>query len=1051
MHYIPFWLIVLRKGLLKPQSGQPEKSKWLESLEKEIHEIKQLLGNAENPYVIMWQGRLLLAQGQTNEAIVQMNTAYEILTASGQAQGDIQLGRLSYELAKILQNSPEKGAVVQFYSTAIKNGMHFMKPEIVLDLATVLTQLQRWPQVIEAVDFFENNFTSNEKSTILRIGAYIGTNMFEQAQELLNKLSPEDPNTLRLKIALLNKKMAQTSWQLEQDTSEKEQQLQKRENYEQLKVEQDAMTKERDVLKDKLALLGPAKLTETEVVDFCRKYISEEQTDKAQKLVGNFLLEHPNSVNIKLYQLVLAEPAPVNVPPERLEQLTVKAIESLNDPVRRAFLLGQFYQNKGQNDQAAKYYQQILQLEPGNSLAVAGLFDIAVSNQDFKQAETLAETAQQKNIDLCGGEFFKARLAFAKKEYQATIERINNCLEKRPVFSQAYLLRSQARMALEKESDAIDDIKKAYNLNPLDGVITRNLAFLLYNRNRELGASASVDQLAEAKSAIEVAIRANPKELNLQSFYAEYISDTDPQKAIAMCQRIQKVMPSVGNSLLLGKLALKMAEQTTVEAQKNIYLSIAEDGYKKAYELAPQDTRVLMAYSEFYKATGRENEAGKFLAGQDDLLWRFYLRSGKTEEAQRMLEKLYEANSQDVNTIRGLLLVSRNKNDQAGILKYTGELVKLDKSVSTQIIQIESYLETGLLDEAQAKLDSLRERYPDEPEAMYLQTWLLARQGKTEDALKLANRNLEVDKDNPRVWRLRGQINLTMNNYNQAIDDLQKSKTIQDNAEVRIDLAKAYIRTGRKEQAIAELKVAVDEQGSVVGRNMLEEAYLISGKQERLEKFYAETIEKFPNDVYWHNRVAEFAMSRGEFDKAFTFFDTALQNSLKISSESPDNQAVDGKLNALLGAKKYDQLLAEATKYLDGTVATIAYARMAMAKSQMGDKDTAVQYFRRALEKAGTNENFLIQTLQLMNQTVGFDETVKWCNEKLQAQPDSLAINLALFNLHKMARNYNKAIDYLDNCIRIAADNQELYAKLKQSKADMLSRLFSYNWRIRHT
>jgi tetratricopeptide (TPR) repeat protein len=1023
--------------------GQAEKSKWLESLEKEVYEIKQLLGNVENPYMIMWQGRLLLAQGQTNEAIVQMNTAYEILTVSGEAQTDIQLGRLSYELAKVFQNTPEKGAVVQFYSTAIKNGMHFVKPEIVLDLAKVLTQLQRWSQVIEAVDFFENNFTSNEESTILRIGVYIGSNMFEQAQESLNKLPAEDPNTLRLKIALLNKKMAQTSWQLEQDTSEKEQQLQKGGNREQLKVEQDAMVKERDVLKDKLALLGSTKLTEMEVVDFCKKYILEKQTDKAQKLVGSFLLEHPNSVNIKLYQLTLAEPTPANMPPERLGQLTVKAIESLNDPVRRAFLLGQFYQSKGQNDQAAKYYQQILQLEPGNSLAVADLFDIAVNNQDFKQAETLVETAQQKNIDLCGGEFFKARLAFAKKEYQATIERINNCLEKRPVFSQAYLLRGQARMALEKESDAIDDIRKAYDLNPLDGVIARNLAFLLYNRNQKLGASASVDQLAEAKNAIEVAIRANPKELNLQSFYAEYISDTDPQRAIAICQRIQKVMPSVGNSLLLGKLALKMAEQTTVEVQKNIYLSIAEDGYKKAYELAPQDTRVLMAYSEFYKATGRENEAGKFLAGQDDLLWRFYLRSGKTEEAQRMLEKLYEANSQDVNTIRGLLLASRNKNDQAGILKYTGELAKVDKSVNTQIIQIESYLETGLLDEAQTKLDSLRERYPDRSELMYLQTWLLARQGKTEDALKLANRNLEVDKNNPRVWRLRGQINLTMNNFNQAIDDLQKSKMIQDNAEVRIDLAKAYIRTGKEEEAIAELKVAADEQNSSVSRNMLEEAYLIAGKQDRLEKFYAETIEKFPNDVYWYNRAAEFAMGRGEFDKAFTLFDTALQNSLKINSESPDTQAFDGKLRALLGAKKYDQLLAEATKYLEGPVATIAYARMAGAKAEIGDKDTAVQYFRRALEKAGTNENFLIQILQLMNQTVGFDETVKWCNEKLQTQPDSLTVNLAMFNLYKMTQKYDKAIEYLDNCIRIAADNEEWKLQFQQNKADVLNKLFS--------
>ena len=287
--------------------------------------------------------------------------------------------------------------------------------------------------------------------------------------------------------------------------------------------------------------------------------------------------------------------------------------------------------------------------------------------------------------------------------------------------------------------------------------------------------------------------------------------------------------------------------------------------------------------------------------------------------------------------------------------------MKIDNSVDNQIIEIESYLEAGLVEDAQAKLDSLCERYPDEPRVLFLQAWYIARQGKLEDALKLADKNLEVDKNNPRAWRLRGQINLALNNFNQAIDDLQKSKTIQDNSEVRIDLARAYIRIGREEEAIAELKVAIDEHGSYVGRNMLEEVYMMTGKYDRLEKFYNEMIETFPNDVYWYNQAGELALFRKEFEKAFSLFDTALQNSLKINSESPDIQAFDGRFRALLEGKKYDQLLAEATKYLEGPLAPIAYARMAAAKAQMGDKDTAVQYFRRALEKAGTNEQFIIR------------------------------------------------------------------------------------------
>ncbi len=1024
-------------------AGQPEKSKWIESAENETHQIGQLLGSAENPYVIMWQGRLLQAKGQINDAIVQMNTAYETLTASGRTEGDTQLGRLSYELARVLRNSSEVGAVIRFYSTAVRNRFYYSKPEMLLDFATVLAIVKDWQSVLEAVNFFETNFPKNERSTFLRIGAYIGASMFEQAQESLDKLSVEDPNIMRLKMAFLTNKLARTDWQLRQDANGQEQQLQPVKNREQLKVEYDNMIKERNNLRDKLASLGAAELSEQEVIDICRKYVSEEQTGKAQKLVEDFLHENPNSVNVKTYQLVLTEPAPANVPPERLDQLTVKAIESLNDPLRRAILLGQSYQTKGQKDKAIEYYQQVLQLEPNNGLAIASLFDIAISNNDLKQAEKLAETARQNNIDICEGEFFKARLASARKEYQTAIEKINNCLERRPVFSQAYLLRGQMNAMLERESDAIDDVKKAYDLNPLDSMITRNLAFLLYNHNRKLGASASADQLAEAKSAIEVAIRANPMDFNLKSFYAEYTGGADPQRAIAICQQIQKTKPSVENSLTLGRLALKTAEQNKVEAQRNVYLSIAEDAYKKAYELAPKDIRVLQAYSEFLKVTGKTDEAEKILAGRSDLLWRFYIRDGEIDDAQQLLKKLYEANPEDVNTIRGLILVSRTKRDQNETLKYTTELLKVDKSIDNQIIEVESYIETGLVDDARTKLDSLSERYPDESRVMFLQAWFLARQGKLEDSLKLANRFLEIDGNNPRGWRLRGQVNLALNNLNQAIDDLQKSKVIQDDSEVRIDLARAYMRTGKEEEAIAELKAAADEQGSLVGRGMLEEVYLMTGKQDRLEKFYLETIEKFPDNVYWYNRAGELVLTRREFDKAFKFFDTALQNSLKTNSESPDGQAFEGRLRALLEAKKYDQLFAEATKALEGPMAPVAYAKMADAKARTGDKDTAVQYFRRALEKSGTNEGFIINILRYMAQVVGVDETMKWCNERLKSQPDSLVVNFAMYNLYRTTADLSKAVAYLDNCIRIAKDNEQLRLNYQAEKASILYQAFN--------
>jgi tetratricopeptide (TPR) repeat protein len=157
-----------------------------------------------------------------------------------------------------------------------------------------------------------------------------------------------------------------------------------------------------------------------------------------------------------------------------------------------------------------------------------------------------------------------------------------------------------------------------------------------------------------------------------------------------------------------------------------------------------------------------------------------------------------------------------------------------------------------------------------------------------------------------------------------------------------------------------------------------------------------------------------------------------------VSSESPDGQAFEGRLRVLLGTKKYDQLFTEASKYLEGPMAATAYARMAEAKAQTGDKNTAVQYFRKAIEKAGTNEALMVNIIRYMAQVVGIDETMKWCNERLQSQPDSIAVNFAMYNLYRMTGDPNRTIEYLDNCIRIAKDNEQLVLGYRVDKAGIL-------------
>jgi tetratricopeptide (TPR) repeat protein len=1028
------------------EAKDAKKTEYIELADKEIHELNQILGTAEDPYAIMWQGRLLYAKGQKNEAIKLMYDAYQKLTTGDQSQkgANPQIGMLAYELAKAFEGGPENGAVGMFYLGAYKNGMFESKPQMLLDFASSLMRMRDWTNAINLIDIYEKLCGETNASRQLRISAYIGGNMYEQAEEKLAKASEDDPNFLRLKNLYLNAVTNKTSWDISQSQPAAGQQNTASETQlAQLKAKYELMKKENIRVRDKLAAIGANIISEAEFADMCRKYVSDGAYKKASDLVDKYAVSHPNSLNVNIFKLALAEPSPVNIPPQRNDEIMLKAIENLKVPVDRELLIASYHQAKGENKDAMTHYEAALEIAPDNVQAISNLMSIALGEGDFSKAEKIVDMAVKHNVDLCDGDLFKARLDFAKKDYQAALDKLNSCLQKKPISSESYLLRSQVYAALKKEDESIADAKKAYELNPFDSVVPRNLAYLLYNRNMRLGSAATIEQVTETRNALFTAVQANPKDVDLQNFYAKYISTSEPDKAIALSQQILKMQPTVNNAIWLGSLAMDVANGNSIKQPQKYYYDIALSAYKLAYQIDPNDARVLSSYSECLRAMGKTVEGENLLKNHSDLLWRYYAKNGKIDESEKVLAKLYEAAPKDPNNVKGMLYIARAKADQANILKYSNELVKLDKSLENQIVEIESCLEIGLSDEAKGKLESLTEKYPEDARLAFLNAWLAAKQGKMADALKLANRNLELDAANPRAWRLRGQINNAMNNFNDAISDFQKSKSLADNADVRIDLARSFARTNAVNEAISELRIAADEQGSLIARGMLEEMYYSTGNKESLNKFYTETIAKFPNGVYWYNHAGNFALRSQEYDKAYKLFDTAFQNSMKINSEQLDAESFDGKLRTMLLTKKYDQLQAEATKYLDSALAPIAYERMAEAKASAGEKDAALQYFKRALEKAGTDETMLVGILGLMNNVIGYDETLKWCNEKIQTQPDSLAVNIALFNLYNIKEQYNKALEYVDKCLALSKDDEQKTYSFKNTKSKLLLTMFS--------
>jgi tetratricopeptide (TPR) repeat protein len=162
-------------------------------------------------------------------------------------------------------------------------------------------------------------------------------------------------------------------------------------------------------------------------------------------------------------------------------------------------------------------------------------------------------------------------------------------------------------------------------------------------------------------------------------------------------------------------------------------------------------------------------------------------------------------------------------------------------------------------------------------------------------------------------WRLRGQINLIKADYSQAISDLKKSKLLLDEPATGIALARVYLRAGRSEDAITELEATIGHsQAPPEGRILLEQVYWLLGRKESLKRFYAQTLEKFPDSVLWLTHAAAFAQAGGEFDRAEQLYEQALQQSKKDGK--PDREALSGYLQTLMSAGKSNKLFREAAK-----------------------------------------------------------------------------------------------------------------------------------------
>lgn len=1013
--------------------NQQQNQRWAAEAENAVNQIRQILGTTENIYVAKWSGMLALAKGDRTKAVQLMYKAYTQMNAVDQTDA-----LLSYMLAKAFEGTNEIGARNEFFERAVFNkplSIAVSKPEAVLEYIDVLLELFEWANAVRVLDMYEGYYPPTELSRKLRVRSLIGAGQFDDALAVLNDMAPDSIDTIALEFSLVRARLKQFF----RDQSNQKFAINietdpETDVYQQ--VEFARYRGQRLELIEELLDRGYDEVELSLLTRLCNLYVIDGNIEGAKALIEKYLTNLPSSTGAKIYRRLLLEPDPTSISDQRSHQINLEVISEIDDELLRSKTLCQYYRSKNLVDDALEELKNAHAALPDDGEVVGLLFDLALQTGDIELAEQMIPKARGMNLDKCNGVFFRARLDYVRKDYQSALQKVDECLELRPVFAYGYLLRSQINVGLGNNGQAIADAKTAVKTNPVDGVTARHRAALLYERNLELGRDATPDQLDDAEKAVLRAVVLNSNDWQLRSLYSEMVSQREPQKALAMRQRLLETNPNMENNLMLGNMAQRMALKSSDELEKGALLEIAGSAYARAYAMEPGSETVLNAYSEFLRVSGQQDKAVQLLGEQEGVLWQFYVRDGQYDRAMGVLGKLYEQDPGSEAVVRGLLVVAASTADNDGLKRYSDELLAISNTTTNELMQIQMYLEAGLIQEANLKLASFRERNPDDAGGMLLEAWAAMTNGSLQEALVLTNQSLEIDPESATAWRLRGQINRLSGNPNDAVEDLQKSKSIDASAQTRMDLARLYHNTGRTAAAIGELAAALEDPGAPVRvRTMLEQLYLESGRTNDLNVFYEECLKKHPDGSFWYFRSGKFAIEQKKYEQAQALLEKACEFS---ESDADRMSALDYYFEALLLGRNYQKLLEEASKYIDTQFAPVAYSQMAQVQLKLGNRATAVDYFRKAIERSGANDSLISGVLQNMEDVVGIEEVWRWCSQRLSTDPDSLAANLAMYKLAERQGDYNKAFAYANKCMEIVGSQSPTWIKYAFYKANIL-------------
>ena len=802
--------------------------------------------------------------------------------------------------------------------------------------------------------------------------------------------------------------------------------------------------------------------------ELARLYVDNEQNDQAILLLEQRIAANPKDLR-SLGQLLLlvdeqrrdellANAEQAGVSPDKVEQLkktlsggqqrpqlTLDDVADTyasqqKDPLLQAVVRARLYNRGGAHDKAIAATEKAAAINPDHADVVDLRFRQALRDGNFEQAKHLASRAGQLNIDLAHGAFFEGQLAIAQKQWAQAAAALRRGLNARAIYSEGWRQLGDVLAQDNKYGDAADAYRRAIQQKP-DNVVAR--VGLAQIELRSANHAAALQHMRSAHKAAPTNSKVLEGYLRLEQQYGSM------ETAIKVRQRLIKSAPGyVQNRRSLAMLLIDQAQHLENEVEQNPDDAEATQNRKQAQTYRTEGTQVITNLIE-QEGRSRANVA----------TFSYILRQlGDTEGGRREIENYIEnrgdlVDELDYIFLAGYLIQIRQIDDAlqayfAGIALEDPEFNRVSRSLADTYFNlrrnaesIDIYLRLYEQNPQDTRLalrlaeNLLRLERPDEAvqildaeqlqhniEAVTMRAILEIARNQTEEAMRLLNIAMRIDRSRAQTYYLRGQL-LAADpaQLPAALTDLNRALELNPQLhQIFAPLANVHARMGNLKEAIRQLKFAIEADPTNQNfRLQLVQIYQSNNDSTNARRLLEQSAAEFPEQLGWTRLLAQQAMRDKNLPRAVEYMKQILP-----TAPTPQNVIVLAQLYLqqekpanTLSLMKEHVVLVNQTPRLQAVRGTALVAQ--------GQAEAAKQVFARALERCQNINQAEAVSHQM---TAAFDpaESLKLASSITQ-RFDNLYFELLASRLQISMNQYSKALDRLGSIKpQLSPDNSRM-------------------------